>query len=163
MLSTGLSLLSYNDDNSCAILRAVTTYQKNQWGVSDGSYLDVNTPYTLAAYVRSQKSAVTNAFPRAKYVPDGTSVGPGSSFTNGLPDQPVVTNSSIKATLIANYATCAANVWVQNAAAYAEGLVVQQNSQNAGRADVLDDPIIVTGLAMLGVKVAFSLTAPAAS
>lgn len=160
LLNAGLALLRYNPDGTCAILRSVTTYQKNQWGATDTSYLDAETLFTLMAVVRTLKNDILSTFPRAKLVSDGVSFGPGTSFSNGLPDQPVTSPNGIKAALIASYAAMEAQGLVQDPADFALGLIVQQNATDPTRVDVLYDPILVSGLRVLAALTQFALQAP---
>ena len=161
LLSSGMALFSYLADGSVSILRAVTTYQKNAYGTTDTLYLDTETLYTAMAVSRQLKSDALTAFPRAKLVADGTSFGPGTSFTNGQPDQPVATPGSIKAAIIASYRRMMKRGLVQNIEAFIAGLIVQINSTDPTRVDVGFDPKFASGLRALGVLMQPSLSAAA--
>lgn len=162
LLSSGLALMQYNPDGTCAILRTVTTYQKNGAGVADASFLDAETLFTLMAFVRGMSQAVRIAFPRAKLADDGTSFGAGTTFANGLPDQSITTPNGIKSILIAQYTRFVATGLVEDTATFTKGLIVQRNLNDASRVDVLLDPILVSGLRVLAVLVDFFLSDAAA-
>jgi phage tail sheath gpL-like len=162
LLSTGMALMSYNADGTCAILRAVTTYQKNPQGVPDASFLDAETLYSLMSFIRGQKQALSITYPRAKLADDGTNFGAGTTFKNGGPDQSITTPNGIKATCIARYSQQVADGLVEDTATFAKGLIVQRNSQDASRVDLLLDPIFVSGLRVLAVLVNFYLSDAAA-
>lgn len=162
LLASGMALMQYNADGTCAILRAVTTYQKNAQGIPDASFRDAETCYSLMAFVRGQKQALATAFPRAKLADDGTNFGAGTTFTNGLPDQPITTPNGIKAVCIATYASQETAGLVEDPATFSKGLIVKRNANDASRVDLLLDPIMVSGLRVLAAAVRFFLSSAAA-
>lgn len=161
LLGTGLALMSYNADYSCSVLRAVTTYQTDINGTPDKAYRDTETLYTLQAVVRQMVGDWGAAFPRAKIIDDGVSVGPGSSFNAGLPDQPVVTIKSGKAVLVASYARMATGagspILVTSLDYFSDNLVLQRNSQDPTRYDALLPITLASGLRVTAMKFDFSL------
>lgn len=158
LLSSGMALMGYNPDGTCVIKRAVTTYQKNPAGVSDLSMLDTETLYSLMAFIRQQKDALSIAFPRSKLADDGVSFGAGTTFTNGQADQPITTPNGIKAVCIATYARQVQAGLVEDVKTFGAGLIVQRNANDASRVDMLLDPILVSGLRVLAVLVNFFLS-----
>lgn len=162
LLSSGMALMDYNPDGTCKILRAVTTYQKNAAGVPDSSYLDAETLYGLMAFVRGMKAAVATAFPRAKLADDGTNFGAGTTFTNGLPDQPITTPNGIRAVLISQYSRFVDAGLVEDVETFSRGLIVQRNTSDASRVDILLDPVMVSGLRVVAVLIDFFLSDAAA-
>lgn len=149
LLAAGVALMSYNPDRSCQIQRAVTTYTTDTNGSPDSSYRDTETLYTLMAVVRQLKGDCLAQFSRVKLAGNGSQTGAGN----------IATPSSIRSALQASYQTMINNGWVQNLAGFSKGLVVQQNSADATRVDVLFDPILVSGLRVLGILTQFSLQA----
>lgn len=154
MLTNGISILSWDRTGMCRIVRAVTTYQTNSFGVADQSYMDVGTPYTLMAVLRQLKGLVTTRYANVLLVPDGTPIGVGV---------PAVSPRTIKADLIAEYNTMQDAGLVQNAAGFAAGLVVTINANDPTRVDVLWDPSITPGLAIFAAAVQFYLGSAANS
>lgn len=150
LLGTGCALMSYGADGSCQILRHVTTYQKNAFGQPDQSYLDVETLFNLMYQVRFLRTRATQKFPRSKLAADGTNFGDG---------QPIVTPKIYKAELIAAYNELVDQGLAQRPDLFAQGLIVQLNSQNPNRLDVLFDPYLVNGLRVLAVLTQFHLKA----
>lgn len=144
LLFDGISTFTADDANNVYIENLITTYQKNAQGQPDDSYLQVETMYQLMFLIRDMKTLVTSKYGRIKLAPDGTRFGPGAN---------VVTPSTVKADIIALYQQRESEGYVQNSAAFAAGLVVQINPQNAKRLDVLWDGDLIQGLrqfAMLG-------------
>lgn len=142
LLSAGIATVMYGADGSAMIQRAVTTYQKNPWGVTDRSYLDSETLFTLAEVVRRLRSAITTKFARSKLADDGTRFGAG---------QPIVTPKSIKAELVAQYAEMEAAGLVENAAGFAAATIVERDANDPSRVNVLYAPDLVNGLRIFAV------------
>lgn len=146
LLSNGIALLGFGADGSAAIVRMVTSYRLNKFGVADTAYLDVETLFTLMAVIRRLRQAVTTKFARSKLANDGTRFGPG---------QPIVTPSSFKAELVAQYAALEAEGLVEDAAGFAAATIVQRNPNDQSRLDVLYAPNLVNGLRVLAVLAQF--------
>jgi phage tail sheath gpL-like len=152
LLYDGISTFSVASDGTVAIENLITTYQKNSFGQPDDSYLEVETMNTLTYVLRDLKSVITSQFPRKKLAADGTRVAAGTN---------VVTPSMIKAALIARYQTLEENGFVQGSAVFAQGLIVQQNTQNPNRVDVLYPAILIDQLRVLALLMQFSNIVPA--
>lgn len=105
------------------VKRAITTYQKNAGGAPDNSYLDLNVPYQLAAFIRAWRTMVLSNFNQAILVSDGTRILPGSRM---------VTPSTIKFATVALYRQEAAFGLVQNPDQFAQ----QIQATNAGGGQV---------------------------
>lgn len=150
LLANGVATMCWNDDGTCQIERAVTTYQFNKFGQADNSYLDTETMFTLMAVTRRLKAAITSKFARCKLADDGTAFGPG---------QPIVTPKSIRAELVAEYRGMVRDGLVDNIDLFAAGLVVVRNSIDPSRVDVLFDPYLISGLRIFAVLNQFRLQA----
>ncbi len=148
LLSNGIALLAVGQDGSVSILRCVTTYQVNKYGVADQSYLDYETLATLAEITRRLRAATTQKFPRAKLADDGTRFGPG---------QPVVTPSIFRAEIIAQYRQMEYDGLVEDADAMAAATVVERNATDPSRLDVLWAPYLVGGLRIVALLNQFRL------
>ncbi|WP_048994827.1 phage tail sheath subtilisin-like domain-containing protein [Burkholderia multivorans] len=151
LLYDGISTFTVADDGTVAIENLITTYQKNAFGDPDDSYLEVETMNTLMYVLRQLKSVVTSKYPRKKLAADGTRVVPGTN---------VVTPSMIKADLIAQYRSLEENGYVQGSAVFAQGLIVQQNSTNPNRVDVLYPAILIDQLRIFALLMQFSNIVP---
>jgi phage tail sheath gpL-like len=161
LLTTGLATMSYNADGTCQIQRSVTTYQKNPAGAADQSYLDAETMLTLMFIARFRVNRFAQKFPRAKLAADGTNFGFQGVTSGETPN--IVTPSVMRSELIAQYAELIDLGICQDMDAYKAGLVVQLNSQDASRMDVLDDPILVGGLRVTAILEQFRLIPPSAA
>lgn len=148
LLYDGISTFTAGDDGSVAIDNLITTYQKNGAGAPDDSYLQVETLFTLAYVLRALKSVVTSKYSRVKLADNGTRVaGPGN----------VVTPNMIRADLIATYRTLEANGLVQNGDAFRDGLIVQKNTTNPNRVDVLWPGTLINQLRIFALLAQFRL------
>jgi phage tail sheath gpL-like len=164
LLSTGIAQLTAQPGGGQQWLRSVTTYQQNSFGQTDRSYLDASVLFMIMFYVRQQKANLTQKFPRAILVQNGTSFGQMANFGTDTPV--IVTPNILEAELVSFYTRMCPGgdlpTIVQDPAGYAAGLQVQINGLNPNRADILDDPIFVGGLRMIAVLNQFRLTDPPA-
>ncbi len=152
LLVAGISLLTWDRTGMCRIIRAVTTYQTNSFGVADQTYQDVGTLYTEMAVFRRLKSLVTQRYGNVLIVADDTPVGGGV---------PAVSCKIIKGDLITDYAIMETLGWVQNVGAFAAGLIVVPNATNPKRIDVLYTPDLVSGLFIFATATQISQSAAA--
>lgn len=130
------------------IARETTTYQLNLYGHSDDAYELVTTLSTLSRLIRNQRYVVTTKFPRHKLADDGTRFGAG---------QAIVTPNSIKAELIAQYRLDEFNGLVENADAFINALVVERDSLDPNRVNVLYPPDLINQLRVFAVLAQFRL------
>ncbi|MFD2046816.1 hypothetical protein [Pantoea stewartii] len=70
----------------------------------------------------------------------------GTKFASGAA---IVTPNIIRAELIAQYSTLETNGFVQDSTGFASGLIVEQNSSNPNRVDVLWPGVLITRCACL--------------
>lgn len=134
LLWDGIATFVVDQAGRCLIERAVTTYQVNDWGLPDPSYLDVETPATLSVLRRTWRARQAQKFPRHKLADDGTNFGAG---------QAIVTPSILKAENIALARDWEERGWVENVDAYKAALVVERNKDDQCRADHLLQPDLV--------------------
>lgn len=130
------------------IQNLITTYQKNGSGVADNSYLQIETMFTLMYVLRALQTVVTSKYARVKLAANGTRFAPGSA---------IVTPNVIRGDLIAQYHQLEFDGFVQNAAAFADGLIVQQNTTNPNRVDVLYPAILIDQLRVFALLAQFRL------
>jgi phage tail sheath gpL-like len=128
--------------------RLVTTYQTNAAGAADTSYLDVNTMLTLMYLRYSFRNLVLLKFPRHKLAADGTRFGTG---------QAVVTPKVMKSECISWFRQMEELGLVENFSAFKNDLVVERNSQDPNRIDVLLPPDLINQLVVTAIKVQFRL------
>jgi phage tail sheath gpL-like len=127
LLYDGISTFSVDPTGVVSIENMITTYQLNTFGQPDNSYLEVETLFLLMYGLRQLQSMVTTKYARKKLAADGTRLVPGAN---------VVTPSTIKADLIAQYREICDDGYYQNPDAFAAALLVQKNTQNPNRVDV---------------------------
>lgn len=148
LLFDGISTFNVNDDGSVHLQRVITTYQKNAFSVPDNSYLAIETMFNLAFVLRQLQGVVTSRYARTKLAADGTKFAAGSA---------VVTPAIIRGDLIAEYQQLEFNGNVQDSAAFAEGLIVQQNVGDPNRVDVLWDGTLINQLNIFALLAQFRL------
>ncbi|WP_087723404.1 phage tail sheath subtilisin-like domain-containing protein [Pandoraea sp. PE-S2T-3] len=149
LLWDGISTFTVASDGTVAIENLITTYQLNSFGQPDDSYLEVETLFTLAYVLRSLRSVVTSTYSRMKLAADGTRFAPGSS---------IVTPAIIKAGLIAQYQQLEYDGYVQQSDVFAQGLIVQQNSTNPNRVDVIYPAVLIAQLRVFALLMQFRLS-----
>jgi phage tail sheath gpL-like len=130
------------------IAREQTTYQLNLYGQPDDAYELVTTLATLAALLRNQRQAITSKYPRHKLADDGTRFGPG---------QAIITPGIAKAELVAQYAVDQFNGLVENTAAFKSFLLVERDTNNPNRLNVLYPPDLINQLRIFAVLAQFRL------
>lgn len=148
LLYDGISTFTVTQDGRCLIERAVTTYQVNLYGLPDPSYLDVETPATLAVLRRTLRARLSQKFPRHKLADDGTNFGPG---------QAIVTPSIIRAELIALARQWEEMGWVEHLDDFKAQLIVERNPNDPTRVDAVLPPDLVNQLRVFAGLVQFRL------
>ena len=148
LAGSGIATQETDPNNVPMILRETTTYQLNLYGMGDDAYELVTTLATLARVLRNQKQAITSAFPRHKLADDGTRFGPG---------QAIVTPGLIAAELIAEYRIDMYNGLVENITAFKQNLIVERDSNNPNRVNVLYPPDLINQLRVFAVLAQFRL------
>lgn len=149
LLFDGISTFTVADDGTVQIENLITTYQKNSFGDPDDSYLEVETMFNLMHVLRTLKSVVTTKYARVKLAANGTRFAPGSA---------IVTPNMIRADLIAKYREMEYDGFVQKGDAFKNALIVQQNSTNPNRVDVLWPGTLIDQLRIFGLLAQFRLS-----
>lgn len=130
------------------IARETTTYTLNLYGASDDAYDVATTLATLARILRNQRQAITSKYPRHKLADDGTRFGAG---------QAIVTPMIVKAELVSQYRIDEFNGLVENGTAFKNALIVERDSNDPNRMNVLYPPDLVNGLRVFAVLAQFRL------
>ncbi|MDD0972436.1 phage tail sheath subtilisin-like domain-containing protein [Pseudomonas fontis] len=147
LLNYGIAT-AYYEGGSLRIQRAITTYQKNAYGQPDNSYLDSETLHQSAFIIRRLQGVITSKYGRHKLASDGTRFGAG---------QPIVTPSTLRGELIAQYAKLELEGHVENAELFAEHLVVERSATDPSRVNVLFPPDYINGLRVFALLNQFRL------
>ena len=148
LLYSGISTYVVADDDTIQVENTITTYQKNKFGAADNSYLQIETLYTLMYVNRFMKTQITSKFARMKLADDGTRFAAG---------QAIVTPSIIKAELIAQFRTLEFNGYVQGAAAFAKEIIVERDTGNPNRVNVVWPGTLINQLRIFAVLNQFRL------
>ena len=142
LLNCGLATSYIAAGGVPCVERAITTYQKNKYGDPDTSYLDSETMFVSMTVLRRLRTLITSKYGRHKLANDGTQFGAG---------QAIVTPKIIRSELIAEYARMEEGGLVENAALFAKYLIVERDSDNPNRVNVLFPPDYVNQLRALAL------------
>lgn len=130
------------------IEREVTNYRVNKYGEQDLSYVDCETLFTTAYVLRYLKGLITSKYGRHKLANDGTNFGPG---------QAIVTPKIIRSELTVAYAKLEYQGIVENATIFERYLVVERDTDNVNRINVLFPPDYVNQLRIFALLNQFRL------
>lgn len=147
LLNYGIAT-SYVSGGYLRVERAITTYRTNSFGQADTSYLDSETLHTSSTVIRRLRSAITSKYARHKLANDGTRFGAG---------QAIVTPAVIRGELIGQYAAMEYQGLVENAELFAKYLIVERDSDNQNRVNVLLPPDYVNQLRVFAMVNQFRL------
>jgi len=145
---SGIATQRTFEDQIPQISRETTTYQVNLYGQLDDSYELVTTLATLSKLIRNQRFAITSKYPRHKLADDGTLFAAG---------QAIVTPKIIKAELVAEYAIDEFNGLVEDMQDFKANLIVERDSSDPNRVNVLYPPDLINQLRIFAVLNQFRL------
>ncbi|END5730040.1 phage tail sheath subtilisin-like domain-containing protein, partial [Escherichia coli] len=148
LLWGGIATVCVATGDVVQIERQVTMYRQNVYGESDPSYLDVETIYTLSWLRYSLRTFITQRFPRHKLADDGTPVRAG---------QNIVTPEIMKLQLISLGEEWVALGLVENLDSFKKNLLVERNTSDRNRLDVLCTPDLVNQFRFLAAQIRFIL------
>jgi phage tail sheath gpL-like len=148
LLFDGISTFTVDAGGTCYIENLITTYQTNSLGQADDSYLEIETMYTLAYILEHLAAAINTKYSRMKLADDGTTLSAGSN---------VVTPSTIKAEIIAQYQVLEDGGYVQDSDSFAQNVQVQRNATNPNRVDVLFPSTLIDQLRVFALLAQFRL------
>ena len=134
LLFDGIATYTVASDGSVMIERQITTYQLNTSGISDDSYLDINTPETLERIRFEQRAMFAQKYPRHKLAEDSLRVAPG---------QPVMQPKVAKVELLILYSEMEDKGWVQDYAGYKTTLNAEVDAGDPARLNIYDSPKLV--------------------
>jgi phage tail sheath gpL-like len=139
---------------AAAIQRVVTNYRVNAWNQPDPSWLDVQTPATLAYIIRFMRQRIMQKFGRHKLADDGTPFGYG---------QAIVTPRIIRAELVAAYSELISMGIAENMPAFKAYLIVERDPNDPNRINVLLPPDLINQLRIFAMLVEFRLQSSSAA
>lgn len=152
LLFDGMSTYKVDHAGVVHVDRAITTYQSNAAGTPDNSYLSLNVPYQLMAFIRAVEALIGSQFNQVKLVANGSRIPPGSAM---------VTAQTILFSVIALYNTIAtlgipgAPVGlVQNPQAFAQN--AQAQNQGGGVVALLLPVMLGNQLIVVAMDIQFT-------
>lgn len=148
MLGEGIATYTVDAGGIVRIERLVTTYQQNPAGDPDVSYLDIETPRTLAYMRATVRIRISSQFPRHKLADDGTAYAPG---------QAIVTPMEIRAELLHLARQWEAAGLLENFEQFRTDLVVERNATDRNRVDALIPPDLVNQFRVFAAGIQFIL------
>ncbi|MGY2732389.1 phage tail sheath subtilisin-like domain-containing protein [Sphingomonas sp. UYP23] len=148
LLYGGCSTWTVDAAGNVVIENIITTYVTNTQGQADNSYLQIETLFLIVFVLRALSSMVSTKYARVKLAADGTRVMPNSN---------VVMPSTIRGDIIALYRDLEGQGMVQQAAAFAAGLVVEKDAINPNRVNVLLPAVLIDQLRTFAVLLQFRL------
>lgn len=148
LMTDGVAQLEVGPGDVVQITRVVTMYQLNAFGVSDISYLDAETIFTLSYLRYSFKALMTSRYPRHKLAKDGTRFGPG---------QAVITPKVAKAEAIGIFRQWEERGLVEGIDQFKNDLIVEINGSDPNRLDMRLPPDLINQLKVLGIQIQFLL------
>jgi phage tail sheath gpL-like len=150
LLYDGIATYIVDGAGNVMIERCITTYQTNAAGVIDPSYLDIQTLFTLIEIRYQFKARMLTRFiiPRFKLADDTFPVKPGSY---------VVTPKTIKQEIIALFTLLYANGLIENIDDFINNLVVERDSADRNRVNVLLPPDLINQFRILAAQIGFIL------
>jgi phage tail sheath gpL-like len=151
MVGVGLAVQGVDANGYAAILIEASRYQKNVYGQGDTAYFVITTLYTNAFILRSLDAAITTKYPRSKLADNGTPFSAG---------QAIVTPNVIRSELVAEYAQLEFDGVAENLSAFKQYLIVQRDSTNPNRLNVLYPPDLINQLRTFAVLYQFRLQYP---
>lgn len=148
LLSFGGATTVVDAGGTVLIERGVTAYTVNASGITDPSFRDIETMYTLSLLRFSVRARISQKFPRYKLANDGTQFAPG---------QAVVTPKIVRAELIALFRDWEDVGLVEDVDQFKADLLVERNPTDVNRVDVLLPPNIVNQFRVFAAQIQFRL------
>ena len=148
LLAAGVATFFISSGGNVLVERLVTTFKTNAFGSPDNSYMDLNTLLTLSLLRNEVKAMTESKYPRHKLGNDGQIYGGG---------QAIITPNTYRAELIVLASSWVERALMEDLDGFKEGLIVQRNTADPNRLDVLLPPDLVNQLRIVGVKIQFLL------
>lgn len=148
LLHDGMATHDVGAGDVVMINREITMYQEDEFGASDISYLDINTPATTSYLRYSWRQRIQSLFGRHKLANDGTKFAPG---------QPVVTPSMLRSATLALYSEWEKAGLVEDYETFAKTLVFQRSPSNPNRLEALSHPNLINQFRIFAGQLQFVL------
>jgi len=118
LLKNGISTFTVDSAGVVRIQRLITTYQKNESGGADATWLDVNTRFTAMFIRYDWVTLLKSKYPRTKLAGDTSNVGPG---------QAIITPKLAKAEAISRFSEWEAAGLVEDLEFFKANLIVERD------------------------------------
>lgn len=148
LLYNGISTFTTSDDATVRIENIITTYQKNKFNQPDNSYLQVETMFTAMAVLRFLKTRITSKYGQSKLADNSIRLPTSNN---------IVTPNMIRGEMIAAYNELCDLGWCDNQKLFAKYLVVERDTQNRSRVNMLFPPQYMGALRVFAVLNQFRL------
>lgn len=148
LLKDGIASVNTDTGGVVRIERMITTFQLNPLGAPDTSFLDVNTMLTLSFLRFSLRNRFRLRYPRHKLGSDGLRTGPG---------QAILTPIIAKAEVVSLFREWEDIGLVEGADQFKRDLVVERNSSDPNRLDLLLNPDLLNQFRVGSAQIAFRL------
>jgi phage tail sheath gpL-like len=150
LLTDGIASYVVDTVGNVQIERSITTYQTNALGLSDTSYLDIQTLATLSEIRDQYKIRMQNRFliPRFKLADDGITLTPGAK---------IVTPSVIKQEIIALFTQLEEAGLIENLDDFIDNLIVERDATDVNRVNALLPPDLINQFRVLASLIQFIL------
>ena len=150
LLYDGIATTITDSGGNQLIERCITTFQSNALGLPDWSYLDIQTMATLSEIRYQFKTRMINRFiqPRFKLADDSFPVRAGTY---------VATPSTIKNEIVSLFYLLRDRGLIENIDEFVENLIVERDSTDRNRINVLLSPDLINQFRVLAGKIMFVL------
>jgi len=125
-----------------SVQKLITTYQLNQFGSADDSFLEPETLYRVAYALSDLKADLETNFAGARLAPDGTRFGPNVK---------VVTPKLATARAVTRYSAMEDAGIVVNTAGFAKAVSAEIDANNPRRLDMLWPGVIIHDLDIIAI------------
>ena len=150
LLYDGIATFTVDSVGNVLIERAITTYQTNPAGVTDASYLDIQTLFTLGEIRDQYRARMATRYIAQRFkLADNT--------FPALPGAKVARPSDIKQELIALFSLLQNRGLIENLADFINNLVVERDATDRNRVNVLLPPDLVNQFRVLAGSIQFIL------
>ena len=141
LLYDGIATYTTASDGSMQIERLITTYQQNDAGFSDGTFLDIQTLAQTMYILKFLRSKVSNAHGSKALGNDNTQA-----------NQNISRPRDIRNTLIAGYQELANLAVVESLEVFEANIVVERNATDSNRVDVYLPIDVINQLRVIAVN-----------
>lgn len=148
LLRDGISTTVVDAGGNELIERVITTYQTNQYGVEDISYLDLEAKWTVDYIRYAVRARIALRYPRFKLANDGTQYGAG---------QAIVTPRVIRNELLSLFRELELAGLVENFEQFKRDLLVVRSNQDPNRVNAVIPPDIINQFRVFAAAVQFRL------